>query len=889
MRGNFVVILFLSFLFVLELKGQKDNLDKLYSFSFHHTTLDKAFGQISKTSAINISFDQAYCEKRQVTKYFVNHPLRDILGELSAEHNLKLVVINSEQIAIEPDIPQESNEYYISGRVEDSASQELIIGAIVSNGGNWTMTNDYGYFVLKSKHKFDQIEVFQLGYAAKLISLQGNPFNFLTIRLSNQSILPTVIVSQSSDRNSEMKEWNEGIVSTRFIAAVPTAFGDRDVQRSLQSVAGVSGGADGFGGLNVRGGGYDQNLIMLDDVPLYYSNHALGLFSIFNPDAIRNIQFVKDNFAAKYGGKLSSVIDIHSKDGSFNTWNAMLSTGLLSSKIQFDGPLMTEKLSCFFSARRTMIDPFIKSLTKYFKEQGGKEGETKYYFYDLNAKLSYLINSKSRVYLSYYTGKDFFNDQELLYTENDNNSAVSRNFDQLEWRNQIASLRYHYSFTKSVFLNQVFYYGTYHSSSEQFEGYLTRFNGVARDSFLLGRSFYTRLNYFGWNSFLDLHFGGEHQLKTGWTLMREGFKPALYTTQLGSDLKSEFLSYTPGPIDSILQKNKSSLPEFHVFIQHNKRWNRSFNSVAGIRATYLEYDGVRTVRLQPRASLITDISKQLTLSICYDRNIQTAHLISSNSLGLPTDLWVPVTKEFGPQTSDQFTFNLDWTPASHSYFKLSAYFKNSKQLVQIKEGASFLFAEIKNWKEQLTTGSGKSKGLELSYRFQSSKLMCQPNITWSKSTRKFELLNRGQEFLYKYDRPIQIKLLTTYQLFEHTKLHLYSEFATGSPVSLPSGDYLYYSTESGYPQLNIYHYDKLNNERLPDYFRLDLGLSYTLTSERIGQEFYIGVYNLTNRLNPIFIELDGSGTGSINSKFQQVSLMPLLPSVSYRISWRSKA
>lgn len=872
------------FLFIFYYCSAQEQFTHNIYFKSEAQSLDQTLIQLSKVSQINISFDHTLVSGFKAAPINQSSTFREILEELLAPTKLKYKILEDQQIVIQG--KKESNsKYYLSGRISDSITGEFLIGAIVYDqlSGKHIETNDYGFYSIHTTNEIVQLECYYLGYAKwKQRIILKNQNTTRNIFLSPAISLPEVVVTQKTPHANNLNEHPD--INLTDLKNNPKVLGQQDIVRGLMLEPGITSGADGFGGLNCRGGSYDQNLFLLDDVPVYYPSHGLGLMSIFNADAIRNIRFFKSNIPAAYNGRLSSIIDVHTKDGNLNQWSSDISIGLLNGNALIEGPIIKNKLSILVAGRRTVLDPFIKETTKFFKDKEGKEGYSNYYFYDLNAKINLKISNKQRFYLSYYQGKDLFTDEELLFDIQDQEATTYKKFYHLSWRNELLSARYNVQLAKNLFSNVVVYSSKFQSTSEQYNSYVSQVSNIRNDSALLGRSFYSNILEKGLLWRLDYSLSTHHRIIMGIKLSDQIFKPTIYSYNQKNFLNTDLIQFIPEPNDSIGTVNRKKNQEYNFYIEDQYTFRNILELTAGFRSAVFTYDHINQGSIFPRIAIQSKAWNNVVIGGAWDQQIQSLHLLNSNSIGLPTDLWVPSTQQFKPQHMESFTLFMNLNVLKHQW-RFETYDKALKGLIHIKEGASFDLGSLNTWQDQVVLGKGHSKGFEASVEGKMESLKYRLNYTRSHSTRHFAEINNGQTFDYLFDRPHQLNISLYWNVLPHLVISSLFEYSSGSPISLPIGKYEYLSRDLDATKTIVFVNDEINGLRLPNYMRLDLGLNYTIRNTKNIQEISFGIYNILNRRNPVFIELASDPKNPTQDIFNQVSLMPFLPSLSYRIKW----
>lgn len=876
----------MALLFCANLSYGQNNLGENINFAFNNTEFKKVLQDFSSKIGLNIAYQSDIIPKIKISGSYIDVPARKILQDILEERGLSYRVLLSDQIIVEKSLVK-NLDHVLSGRVQDTSTLEYIEGALIVDllTGQAVYSNEYGFFSIRSKNEQLKLKISYLGYKDQYLQVDLKDNKYLTIKLLTNNQLPEITIRSNVLGANE----SDGIFLTKEdIKAVAAVLGEFDVVRAVQTQAGVSSGADGFGGMHVRGGAYDQNLVLMDDVPLYYSSHAIGLLSMFNSDAIRSVKFFKEKIPSHYQSKLSSVLDVHHQDGNQSVWNIDGGLGILSSKLMVNGPIIKDKITLLVGARRTNLDPFLKEVTSYFNQLNGKEGSSKYYFYDVNAKLGFDLFKKDKFYLSYYQGKDLFNDNYVQLIPQNNTLSTIREFQNLTWNNQLISLRHQRDFSKKLFVKNVLYSSNYTSKLSEINA-IKFFNGqVVSDSGLLGKVTNSKITELGFNSTFDYLVNKYHTMKFGLGYSNSQFSPSIFSYSESDIEIQDILNFPKEVSDTISKKNESNATETAIYLEDKIHFNEFTSAKFGLRSAYLTGKDINNIVFSPRFSFNVKADKNWTLSFAYDRLYQNSHLISTNSLSLPTDIWISSSKLLKPQTSNQYSFSIMYNVTEKWEWLTTFYLKNMEHLVHVKEGAIF---EFNNGviEDQFVIGKGKSQGLEMSLRGKPNRhISFYVNYAFQKSVRNFEQLNKGEQFYYKYDRPHQLKLGSQLNLTTDFGISYSLEYASGNPISLPLGQYPYFTIDSDKPNVNLLAFEEINNIRLPYIFRMDCSVFYKIQKTWGFQELSFGIYNLLNRKNPQFVDLVIDPFNPSKLKYEQVSLLPILPSLSYRIHWKSK-
>ena len=772
-----------------------------------------------------------------------------------------------------------SQNFTISGYIQEESNGENLIGVSVydksSNKG--TSSNQYGFYSLTLPKGNYNIVFSFIGLQTESIEVNLNKNQRINISLKENStqIQEIKISEERLDGNIEKSNMSQVKLKIQNVKSIPAILGEIDVLKAAQLLPGISNGGEGNSGLYVRGGGPDQNLVLLDEAVVYNAAHLFGFFSVFNADAIKDMNIIKGGMPAEYGGRLSSVIDISMKDGNNKKFQADGGIGLLSSRLTLQGPLEKNKSSFIVSGRRTYIDV----LTKPFLNRNNKEtGEPNpfsgsgYYFYDLTTKINYKISDKDRIYLSGYFGRDVFN-----FSDNESGFGI-----EIPWGNATTSLRWNHLFNDKLFMN----------TSLIFTDYRFEFN-IAQSDFEL--RIFSGIN--DWNSKTDFLYipNQKHKIKFGSNFTYHIFTPGNATGRSG---EVEFIP------DEIFKQYSN---EAALYLSDDFEINDVLKLNIGLRYSSFQHSGdinpisflTNEIQLdtnnhyrhiEPRFSMRYKLNPTSSIKASYSENYQYIHLASTGSVSLPTDLWVPSTNLVKPKFSKQI---------ASGYFKnfkedmyetsVELYYKEMENLIEYKEGILPEDNTNSSSDNSFTFGNGDSYGVELFAKKNTGKLTGWVGYTLSKTTRYFDEINDGDPYPAKYDRRHDLSITSTYKLSDSWELSGVFVYATGNAITLPSERYIING--------NVYtEYTSRNGYRMMPYHRLDFGATYTPKKEKkFKSSWNFSIYNLYNRKNPYFIYLglensiEGeNGTiqnGNLIPKAYQVSIFPILPSITWNFNF----
>ena len=791
------------------------------------------------------------------------------------------------------------NKYTVSGYVSDIATGEMLIGANVYDSEIFkgTSTNVYGFFSITLPKGDYKLVSSYVGYQSDEVLLNLKADTVINFRLVQSTSLKEIQIrgQQSVVNSTQMSKIS---VPVESIETLPSFFGEADPIKVLTLLPGVQGGTEGTSGFYVRGGGPDENLVLLDGVPLYNVDHLFGFFSVFNPDAIKSVELYKGGFPSRYGERLSSILDIRMKDGNDKKIHGKASIGLISSKLFLEGPLWKEKTTFMLSARRTYIDVLLRP---YIQSQmdGGVAG---YYFYDLNGKITHKFNEKSKIYLSAYLGDDqAYLSNKYKYdsgsVENPETYESSTDFN-LGWGNLIGSLRWNYKLSPKLFSNTTVTYSRYNFGINigMDEKNTIRNNGsnsvMAESSFDLGLN--SNIEDIGLNLDFDYYHSTNQNIKFGIKTTNHTFRPNVFTFhgEYGDSTSSVAL------IDTTINNSNRTF-EAAVFFEDEITIADNFKANVGLRLSSYKTNETWYYNLQPRISTFFRASDNFSLKGSYSRMAQYVHLLSNSTISLPTDLWVPVTKNIKPMVSDQVALGFAWNLFPGIDFSVESYYKTMQNVIDYKNGASF-FGATESWEEKVVVGNGVAYGAEFLLEKKSGKTTGWIGYTLSKSERQFEELNFGKPFPYTYDRRHDFKAAINHNFTDKFDVGFVFVYNTGRAVTLAKQDYyrpsLPLSDLDGIYFNSIYknqdYIDQRNNFRFPYYLRTDVSLNYHFRKKNTFHTISLSVYNATNRMNPFFLDFETdsylnttTGKYETRKKLYQYSLFPILPTLNYSIKF----
>jgi hypothetical protein len=772
-----------------------------------------------------------------------------------------------------------AQQFTISGYVTDGATGEALIGANVYDFRTLkgTTTNTYGFFSLTLPSDTVVFTVSYVGYHTVNLPFVLDRDTAMAVGLRSMLTLKEVEVKADKVmRIEEQTQMSTINIPIQQIQKLPAFMGEVDVLKILQLLPGVQSGSEGSSGLYVRGGSPDQNLILLDGVPVYNVTHLFGFFSVFNSDAINNVQLIKGGFPARYGGRLSSVLEINMKEGNMKEFKGSGSLGVIASRITLEGPIIKDKASFIISARRTYIDILAKPI---IKASFPGDGDAGYYFYDLNGKVNYRLGKKDRLYLSAYAGDDRFFFREKQEFGQSGTTYGSEYSGGLDWGNLTAVLRWNHQFNQKLFSNLTLNYTKYTFNTRIAFREYTKAQGSTIEDFTFALRYFSGIR--DWSTRVDFDWlpNPDHYVKFGANAIWHSFRPGAVQFKLEEG--------TSGiGIDTTITNSFVEAGEYRIFVEDDIRISQRLKVNAGMHASLFAVQGETYTSLEPRVSGRYMLAEDLSAKASYARMSQYIHLLTNTGVGLPTDLWVPATANVLPQRSWQVAAGLARTLPKGYEVSVEGYYKVMDNIIEYKEGSSYL-GSSDNWEAQVESGTGWSYGAEVFLQKKEGPTTGWVGYTLSWTERQFENINFGKRFPFRYDRRHDLSVAVVHELSERIELSATFVYGTGNAITLPIAVYEGEVDYFGYTYREpVYYYNERNGFRMRAYHRLDLGLALKKETKWGERSWNFNVYNTYNRRNPFFIYY-GYGTGWNQSRreFRQVSLFPIMPSVSFNFKF----
>ncbi len=775
----------------------------------------------------------------------------------------------------------------MSGYITDAKSGETVIGAkiYIPSVRKGAITNNYGFYSLTVPIGEYEVEFRMSGYDTETITIDLTKDVRFDFEIgSNYQEIEEVVVNAKAEDNIKSTKIGQIELDIDEIKTLPAFMGEVDIIKTVQLLPGVSSAAEGGQGFYVRGGGPDQNLVLLDEAVVYNASHLFGFFSVFNADAVKSVNLIKGGMPANFGGRLSSVLEVNMDEGNKKKFGVKGGIGAISSRITIQGPLKKDKGSFIVSARRTYLDVIMKAAIPKTSPFAG----TSYFFYDLNLKLNYELSKKDKIFFSAYYGKDKFS----FGNTNDNFQV------DMPWGNGIASLRWNHIFSSKLFLNvsatMTDYQFSFISAQDQFR---FKLNSGIRD----------------WRGKIDFTYfpNARHKIKYGVEYTYHTFTPmsvaaesdkTVFDTGIAQKLQShETGVYLLDEFDLTENIRINAGLRYSMFQQVGPftRYIKGNISTPDSTIEYKKGDIINFYHgLEPRLSLRWSLSKKSSIKAGYSYNYQYVHLASMSAVSLPTDIWYPTTSIAKPQKGWQTSLGYFMNFLNNKLeTSIEVYYKGMDNLIEFKDGALPSDNVNDNTDNLLVFGKGWSYGVEFFIKKSAGKFTGWIGYTWSKTERQFDDINNGNVFPAKYDRRHDLSVVASYKLNKRWVFTSAFVYATGNTLTLPSSWYVQ-------NQNLLFNYGPRNSTRMAPYHRLDISATWygkeykekldietgemIKVKKKLKTNVAFSVYNVYNRANPYFLYVDNDGDflqGDFDITVKQVTLFPIIPSVTWNFEF----
>lgn len=896
-RVTLVVMMMIFSLSGLQAQTNRVDETRMVTLNMQKASVREILDEIQKQTGVTFSYESSLLSGLQKTTFRADdEALTDCLTRLFA--NLPVVYKMTGNVVV---LKRKPKQVTVSGFVRDKRSAESLIGASVYEAHSrvGTASNNFGFFSLTLPPGNITIRSSYIGYTSHQHILNGlERDTVLAIELEPSASLEEVVITgQSNDKQSVLSTQMGALeINQQTIRSTPVMFGEADIIKTLQLTPGVSAGTEGTAGMYVRGGNVDENLFLIDGNPVYQINHIGGIFSAFNPEAISGMDFFKSGFPSRYGGRLSSVVDVHTKEGNMKEYHGSASIGLISGNLNFEGPIIKDRTSFNIGLRRTWLDvlsaPAVAIANKITKKDGTRL-RARYAFHDLNLKVNHIFNDRSRMYLSLYNGNDVLKGGSTDFPDQDSDNNYNYDSDvSLRWGNIMATAGWTYVFNNRLFGKVSGVFTRYHSRLRNTEHDVVGNEGDEdySDSFRENET-NTGITDFGLRTSFDYLPASAHHIRFGGDYLVHRFHPE-YNRSVAYEKNEE----TSVEIGQEFANDLLWGHEAGVYAEDDWTLSSAVRLNAGLRFSLFNVQGKTYTGLEPRVSLRWLLDDNLSFKASYSRMNQYVHLISNSFISLPTDAWMPVTRKLKPLISDQVSAGFYYNLNKEYNFSVEGYYKTLDNLLEYRDGHTFTPSFV-NWEDKLTAGEGRSYGAEFMVRKETGRTTGWVGYGLSWSDRQFDELNQGARYPARFDNRHKLNIVVMHKISPKVELSAAWSYASGNHVTLSLENY--YENGTGSPTNNdnrymgasesIDYYEGRNNYQLPAYHRLDLGIKIYRPKKKGRMGIWtVSIYNVYSRMNPFMIYKSdktvpdpGSSYGKNVPVFKTIGIMPIIPSISY--------
>ncbi len=878
LRKSLVFILF--YFLIVRVQGQAEEaLKKRINWRVETDNFREALESFETLTGIFFQYDSKLTPPKRLFKYAVRNQIAaDALREFLHRYGLEFSLVMDQSIVLKPWKPID-NSMRISGSLTNGITGERIIGASIflEKIGRIVYSNSQGIFHIQSEDSNAILGIYYSGFQPLFDTFSGKSKtiyrSYIMMPEVDRIEAAEVKVKRQTDLPRSEEGWSDRVsMSGSQLERFPHFFGEVDILRAFSATPGVVSGSEGVFGMYVRGGAADQNLVLLDDVPIYNAYHMYGLFGIFNGDIIKNAQFYRGTFPANHGGRLSSVIQVDTKEGDPNQFQGSLNAGLLTSRVFLTGPLFSDKTSFMVAARRSVFDFLVAPIVES-TNLGSGDVINRYNFWDINAKITHRFSDRSRLTLMGYSGQDYAGliDQQI-YREG-NKRILERAEDVSRWGNDVASLKWNWSSGTGTTLILKSYYTSYrfeHDRKYRNDVYLdARLDQQEISNYEVSNGIYDVETAFEWGEQWSPRL--KSIIGLGYTY--HSFRPNRRELVSSNDsLETEF----------VFSDERINTPEINGFAKLEFSGGSWGHYDLGMRTVYYSLGlGQYYVLPEPRFNARWQLGNRAWLKASVSQNRQFFHQLNNLSMGLPSDLWVPSTAKFKPAQSRQRSLGFTYSINRNWQWQVEGFQRDFRDILEYSESAVYITSN-RNWESSVTSGTGEVSGVEMQFQGNGAGWSGLFSYTWMRNMRQFKHLNEGEIFPSRYDRRHNIYLTLFYKISRKWSFSGSWMYNSGFAYSRPLG--IVPSPTASDPAQDVYLYGARNNLRALDNHRLDFSFTYeTKPTEKRKSRWVFGVYNAYNRLNPFYINL-GLGEGGKRSLYQ-VSLLPILPFVNYQIDF----
>lgn len=897
-RVTMVVMMMMLAMFALQAQTKGADETRKVTMNMQKAPVREILDEIQKQTGVTFSYESSLLKELPKTSFKAeSEALPDCLKRLFA--NLPVVYKLTGNVVI---LKRKPKQVTVSGFVRDAKSAESLIGASVyeTHTRMGTASNNFGFFSLTLPAGDATILASYIGYGSRQFHFtELEKDTVLTIELTPTAALEEVVVLGTNTSKQSVLSTQMGAleINQQTIRSTPTMFGEADIIKTLQLTPGVSSGTEGTAGMYVRGGNVDENLFLIDGNPVYQINHIGGIFSAFNPEAVSGMDFFKSGFPSRYGGRLSSVVDVHTKEGNMKEYHGSATLGLISGNLNLEGPIIKDRTSFNIALRRTWLDvlsaPAVAIANGITKKDGSRM-RARYAFHDLNLKVNHIFNDRSRMYFSLYNGNDVLKGGSTDFPDESYEGNFNYDTDlSLRWGNIMATAGWTYVFNNRLFGKVSGVFTRYHSKlrstihnvegNEGDDDYYDSFSENTTNTGIMDVGLRTSFDFLPASSH-HIRFGGDylvHRFQPEYNRSVAYDKSGSIPTEIGKEYANDLLwGHEAG-----------------IFAEDDWSLSDAVRVNAGLRFSLFNVQGKTYTGLEPRVSFRWLLDDNLSFKASYSRMNQYVHLISNSFISLPTDAWMPVTRKLKPLVSDQVSAGFYYNLNKDYNFSVEGYYKTLDNLLEYRDGHTFTPSFL-NWEEKLTAGEGRSYGAEFMVRKETGRTTGWIGYGLSWSDRQFDELNKAERFPARFDNRHKLNIVVMHKISPKVEISAAWSYASGNHVTLSLENYQEYGNPGrndyvgGYPYDGSYgtidYFEGRNNYQLPAYHRLDLGVKIYRPKKKGRMGIWtISIYNVYSRMNPFMIYkkdkrvFDPKDGYKFVPVFKTVGIMPIIPSISY--------
>lgn len=866
-------------LFQSQLFAQQADLNKYITYVSTNQTFDKILEGFEQKTGMFFQYDPSIVPEQKIfSVQYRNVRARQAIEDFLNQSGLTFIEKDGMLILKKSAAEVQVRRYIISGRVTFVESGEFLGSATIANINSTArvFSSDAGYFTLALSPGINIIKVSYPGFESLFDTITGDRDYFVnySLKLVGETLPQAVIKGKKNDENISVVDGQSDKHNVTRIKSkhLPYLLGESDIVRVMSLYPGVVSGSEGMLGMYIRGGASDQNLVLLDGVPVFNSYHLYGIFSIFNDEIVKSATLQKGSFPARYGGRLSSVVDVQSKEGNIYNIKGSFNVGLLSSRLFFEGPLIKNRTTFTVSFRRSYVDFLAAPAAKLFLSNDSLRDNV-YYFWDLNARVSHRFSSRSRLAISFYTGRDVAGIDEKQTTEPAGLLVTERRRQISSWGNLMGSVNW------NMYLGK--------KTTMVVKGHITEYNYRFSQSYRLKKK-YTATPELNINDYTEYKLlngirdaeasvtfqhavSNKVQLTSGVGLTSHKFIPG--NRSLSSDIDSV-------QTEIVYNDDAVNTPEGFGFFEVNALIGKRFYADLGIRTSVFQLDkNVYYLYGEPRGSVRYKAKKGYWFKLGAMRTRQFFHLLTNLTLGLPSDLWVPSNEKYRPAFANQFSGGFS-KEGKVWQFSSEVFYKTLGNILEYKSDASYI-TSASNWQDAFTSGKGEAYGWECMAEKTKGALTGWASYTLMYNNRIFPELNNGTAFPARYDRRHNVSLAAIYNFSKNIVFSASWVYISGFAITTPIGKYL--SGTPTDPYREIFIYGDRNNTRTRDNHRLDIAVTFEKQKKIFTRTWTVGIFNVYNRRNPFYVNLGFDQNGG--RTLSQVSLLPIMPNISYKLSF----